>query len=86
MAGDELVFIGLGLPVLLANIWLIIYALRRERRVDRKIKNCDITILDESGITINRITQGPPGTQIQDNVQLAVVANPVVENQINPSE
>ena len=63
----DFVLIMLSLTVPLAVIW---WALRSHRSINKKIQRGDISILSDSGVKIKRITQGPPGTQIYDDVTL----------------
>lgn len=63
----DFVLIMLSLAVPLAVIW---WALRSHRSINKKIQRGDISILSDSGVKIKRITQGPPGTQIYDDVTL----------------
>ena len=63
----DFVLIMLSLAVPLAVIW---WAIRSHRSINNKIQRGDISILSDSGVKIKRITQGPPGTQIYDDVTL----------------
>ncbi|MDC0340694.1 hypothetical protein OAM96_01915 [Candidatus Poseidoniaceae archaeon] len=63
----DFVLIMLSLAVPLAVIW---WAIRSHRSINKKIQRGDISILSDSGVKIKRITQGPPGTQIYDDVTL----------------
>lgn len=67
MNPTDFVLIILSLAVPLAVIW---WAVRSHRLINKKIQRGDISILSDSGVKIKRITQGPPGTQIYDDVTL----------------
>ena len=61
-----LVWFSLTLPA-----GIVVWALYSQRKIHRKIQRGDISLLEDSGFTIKRITQGPPGTQIFDNATIA---------------
>jgi len=63
----DLLLIMLSLAAPLAVIW---WAIRSHRSINKKIQRGDISLLNDSGFKIKRITQGPPGTQIYDDVTL----------------
>ena len=64
---SDLLLITLSLAVPVAVIW---WAVRSHRSINKKIRQGDVSILNDSGFKIKRITQGPPGTQIYDDVTL----------------
>jgi hypothetical protein len=64
---SDLLLITLSFAVPLAVIW---WAVRSHRSINKKIQRGDVSILSDSGFKIKRITQGPPGTQIYDDVTL----------------
>jgi hypothetical protein len=64
---SDLLLITLSLAVPLAIIW---WAVRSHRSINKKIQRGDVSLLSDSGFKIKRITQGPPGTQIYDDVTL----------------
>ena len=64
---SDLLLITLSLAAPLAVIW---WAIRTHRSINKKIQRGDISLLNDSGFKIKRITQGPPGTQIYDDVTL----------------
>jgi len=64
---SDLLLITLSLAAPLAVIW---WAVRSHRSINKKIRQGDVSILNDSGFKIKRITQGPPGTQIYDDVTL----------------
>ena len=64
---SDLLLITLSLAAPLAVIW---WAIRSHRSINKKIQRGDISLLNDSGFKIKRITQGPPGTQIYDDVTL----------------
>ena len=63
----DLLLITLSLAAPLTVIW---WAVRSHRSVNKKIQRGDVSILNDSSVKIKRITQGPPGTQIYDDVTL----------------
>jgi len=64
---SDFLLITLSLAAPLAVIW---WAVRSHRSINKKIRQGDVSILNDSGFKIKRITQGPPGTQIYDDVTL----------------
>jgi len=64
---SDFLLITLSLAVPLAVIW---WAVRSHRSINKKIQRGDVSILSDSGFKIKRVTQGPPGTQIYDDVTL----------------
>jgi hypothetical protein len=64
---SDLLLITLSLAAPLAVIW---WAIRSHRSINKKIQHGDVSLLSDSGFKIKRITQGPPGTQIYDDVTL----------------
>jgi len=64
---SDLLLITLSLAAPLAVIW---WAISSHRSINKKIQRGDISLLGDSGFKIKRITQGPPGTQIYDDVTL----------------
>lgn len=63
----DLLLIVLSLALPLTVIW---WALNKQKSINNKVKNADISLLNDSGFTIKRVTQGPPGTQIYDDVAI----------------
>jgi hypothetical protein len=63
-----LIWFSLALP-----IGIIVWAMKSHQSINNKIKHGDISLLQDSGFTIKRITQGPPGTQIFDDATIAPV-------------
>ena len=64
---SDFLLITLSLAVPLSVIW---WAVRSHRSINKKIQRGDVSILSDSGFKIKRVTQGPPGTQIYDDVTL----------------
>jgi len=64
---SDLLLITLSFAVPLA---VILWAIRSHLSINKKIRRGDASILSDSGFKIKRITQGPPGTQIYDDVTL----------------
>jgi len=64
---SDFLLITLSLAVPLAVIW---WAVRSHRSINKKIQRGDVSILSDSGFKIKRVSQGPPGTQIYDDVTL----------------
>ena len=64
---SDFLLITLSLAAPLAVIW---WAVRSHRSINKKIRQGDVSILNDSGFKIKRVTQGPPGTQIYDDVTL----------------
>ena len=64
---SDFLLIILSLAVPLTVIW---WAVRSHLSINKKIQRGDASILSDSGFKIKRITQGPPGTQIYDDVTL----------------
>ena len=64
---SDLLLITLSFAVPLA---VILWAIRSHLSINKKIQRGDVSILSDSGFKIKRVTQGPPGTQIYDDVTL----------------
>jgi nitrogen fixation-related uncharacterized protein len=60
-----LIVISLALPT--AVIW---WAMKSHQSINNKIQQGDISLLQDSGFQIKRITEGPPGTQIYDDATI----------------
>ena len=60
-----LIVISLALPT--AVIW---WAMKSHQSINNKIQQGDISLLQDSGFKIKRITEGPPGTQIYDDATI----------------
>jgi len=66
MIGDLLLIVlSLALPT--AVIW---WAMKSHRSINNKIQQGDVSLLQDSGFQIKRITEGPPGTQIYDDATI----------------
>ena len=63
----DFLLITLSFAAPLAVIW---WAVRSHLSINKKIQQGDVSILSDSGVKIKRITQGPHGTQIYDDVTL----------------
>jgi len=59
--------------------WLLQRAYSKEKTLERRLVQCDNTLLYEQGYTIERVTLGPQGSQILENAQ--VVYQPVYQPQ-----
>ena len=60
-----LIVISLALPA-----GVILWAMKSHQSINNKIQRGDISLLQDSGFKIKRVTEGPPGTQIFDDVSI----------------
>ncbi len=67
----EMVFASLGL---LFPAWLIWRAISTSRSLERRIAMGDESLLEDDRFSVDRVTLGPPGTQLIENVQFVAVA------------
>ena len=67
----EMAFASLGL---LFPAWLIWRAISTSRTLERRIANGDDTLLSDDRFSIDRVTLGPPGTRLIEDVQFVAVA------------
>ncbi len=67
----EMAFASLGL---IFPAWLIWRAISTSRSLERRIANGDESLLDDDRFSIDRVTLGPAGTQLIENVQFVAVA------------
>ena len=67
----EMAFASLGL---LFPAWLIWRAISTSRSLEHRIAIGDDSLLADDRFSIDRVTLGPPGTQLIENVQFFAVA------------
>ena len=63
---------------LLFPAWLIWRAFSTSRQLERRLAKGDATLLDDDRFKVDRVTLGPPGTQLIEDVQF--VSIPSVAN------
>lgn len=66
----------IGLVGLAFPSWLIWRAYRTSVELDRRLTSGDASLLTDDRFTVDRVTLGPPGTQLVEDVQFVMVAPP----------
>ena len=61
---------GLAIIPLGLIAWLLHRAYSKEKDLERRLLQCDTSLLTEQGFTIERVTLGPSGSQIIENAQI----------------
>jgi hypothetical protein len=64
--------------------WLLQRAYSKEKALERRLVECDNSLLYEQGYIIERVTLGPHGSQILENAQ--VVFQPVYQPVYQPQQ
>jgi len=60
--------------ILLVPVWLIWRAFNNSRQLERRLLEGDATLLDDDRYKIDRVTLGPAGTELIEDVQFVTVA------------
>ena len=60
--------------ILLVPVWLIWRAFNNSRQLERRLLKGDATLLDDDRYQIDRVTLGPTGTELIEDVQFVAVA------------
>lgn len=60
--------------ILLVPVWLIWRAFSNSRQLERRLLEGDATLLDDDRYKIDRVTLGPAGTELIEDVQFVTVA------------
>ena len=69
--------IGIGMIGLTFPLWLIWRAYRTSNDLDHRLSSGDVTLLTDDRYTVDRVTLGPPGTTLVDDVQFVMVSSGV---------
>ena len=73
MAGTNPVLgVVIGLIGLAFPLWLIIRAMRTSAALERRLRSNDPTLLDDEKFKIDRVTLGPAGTELTEEVRFVV--------------
>jgi len=67
----ELLIGGLGLAIPAGLVWR---AYRTSKELEQRLAVGDATLLNDDRFTVDRVTLGPPGTHLIEDVQFVVVA------------
>ena len=54
-------------------LWLIWRAFSTSRQLELRLAQGDATLLDDDRFNIDRVTLGPPGTELIEDVQFVVI-------------
>ena len=54
-------------------LWLIWRAFSTSRQLELRLAQGDATLLDDDRFTIDRVTLGPPGTELIEDVQFVAI-------------
>lgn len=81
--GDErmVLMMVLGSLSLVFPAWLIWRAFSTSKQLEARLAAGDATLLSDERFTIDRVTLGPPGTELIEDVQFVSVAQLPVEYQ-----
>jgi hypothetical protein len=77
----EMLLASLGL---LLPAWLIWRALSTSRQLKRRLAAGDPTLLNDDRFKIDRVTLGPAGTELIEDVQFVAVQTPLVTYAAQP--
>lgn len=69
MNGMAILQMMLASLTLLFPIWLIWRAFSTSRQLEQRLAQGDATLLNDDRFSIDRVTLGPPGTQLIEDVQ-----------------
>lgn len=75
----ELVNIVLGSLSLLFPLWLVWRAFSTSKQLEARLSRGDVSLLKDDRFKIDRVTLGPPGTQLIEDVQFVSVVSVPVE-------
>jgi hypothetical protein len=62
--------------ILLFPVWLIWRAFSTSRQLELRLAQGDATLLSDDRFSIDRVTLGPPGTELIEDVQFVAMQNP----------
>ena len=74
--------------ILLFPVWLIWRAFSTSRQLELRLAQVDASLLSDDRFSIDRVTLGPPGTQLIEDVQFVAMQNtaapfPPITNEIH---
>ena len=72
--------------ILLFPVWLIWRAFSTSRQLELRLAQGDASLLSDDRFSIDRVTLGPPGTQLIEDVQFVAVQPPVSAFPPQPTE
>jgi hypothetical protein len=72
--------------ILLFPVWLIWRAFSTSRQLELRLAQGDASLLSDDRFSIDRVTLGPPGTQLIEDVQFVAMQNTAASFPPQPSE
>jgi hypothetical protein len=72
--------------ILLFPVWLIWRAFSTSRQLELRLAQGDATLLSDDRFSIDRVTLGPPGTELIEDVQFVAMQNTAASFPPQPSE
>ncbi len=72
--------------ILLFPTWLIWRAFSTSRQLELRLAQGDASLLSDDRFSIDRVTLGPQGTQLIEDVQFVAIQNPVQPFAAEPAE
>ena len=80
-----LVEMALASLSLVFPLWLIWRAFSTSRQLELRLAQGDATLLDDDRFNIDRVTLGPPGTELIEDVQFVAVQTQPVAHAPQPN-
>ena len=77
MSGMAVLEMMLASLILLFPGWLIWRAFSTSRQLELRLAQGDASLLSDDRFSIDRVTLGPQGTQLIEDVQFIAIQNPV---------
>ena len=66
--------------ILLFPVWLIWRAFSTSRQLELRLAQGDASLLSDDRFSIDRVTLGPPGTQLIEDVHFVAMQNPAASS------